>query len=177
MVCSNLTIVATASRQLFAFARDDALPFSSWFSTVTPGLDLPLHSIIFTFVTSSLLSLINIGSSIALNSVVSLTTNALLSSYICSVGCLLWRRLSGAPLLPSPFSLGSWGLPINLVSEAILILFFVFSFFPSTPNPTPATMNWNILIYGAVIIFSLTYYLLRGRHRYVGPVEYVRKLR
>lgn len=171
-----MTIVATASRQLFAFARDEGLPFSSWLAKVSPSLELPLHSIIVTFVSSALLSLINIGSSVALNSVVSLTTNASLSTYMCSIGSILWRRWTGAPLLPSPFSLGSWGLAINIASELFLVVFFVFSFFPATPNPTPATMNWNILIYGVVVVFSLVFYLLRGRHRYVGPVEYVRKL-
>jgi choline transport protein len=37
-------------------------------------------------------------------------------------------------------------------------------------------MNWAVLGYGSVIIFALVYYIFRGRHRYVGPVEYVRKL-
>lgn len=36
-------------------------------------------------------------------------------------------------------------------------------------------MNWVILGYGAVILFSLAYYLVRARFKYVGPVEYVRK--
>lgn len=31
-VFANLTAVATASRQLWAFSRDQALPFSSWLS-------------------------------------------------------------------------------------------------------------------------------------------------
>lgn len=37
-------------------------------------------------------------------------------------------------------------------------------------------MNWNILIYGFVVVFSLVYYVLYGKKQYVGPVEYVRKL-
>jgi uncharacterized ParB-like nuclease family protein len=37
-------------------------------------------------------------------------------------------------------------------------------------------MNWNILIYGVVVLFSLVYYAFSGTHRYVGPVEYARKL-
>lgn len=49
------------------------------------------------------------------------------------------------------------------------------SFFPPTPHPTNDAMNWNIVIYGAVVLFSLTYYLIVGRHRYAGPVAYVRK--
>lgn len=173
---SNLSVVATASRQLFAFARDSAVPFSPWFSQVSSRWNLPLNSLLFTFLTSTLLSLINLGSSTALNSITSLATNALLSSYICSIGCLIWRRITNQPMLSSKFTLGRWGLLINIASEIFLVMAFILAFFPLTKDPDAASMNWNILIYGAVISFSLVYYLLRGRHRYVGPVEYVRKL-
>lgn len=173
---ASLSAVATASRQLFAFARDGAVPFSPWFAKVSPRWNLPVNSIFFTFLTTTLLSLINIGSMTALNSITSLATNALLTSYMCSIGCLIWRRVTKQPLLPSKFSLGKWALAINISSEIFLIIAFVLAFFPLFKKPDPANMNWNILIYGAVVLLSLTYYFLRGRYRYVGPVEYVRKL-
>lgn len=175
LISSNLSIVATASRQLFAFARDQGLPFSAWFARVSRN-ELPMNAIAVTFVTSALLSLINIGSATALNSITSLSTNALLSSYICSIGCMVWRRWTGAPLLPSHFSLGRWGLTLNIASVAFLISAFIFSFFPMSPKPSADVMNWNVLIYGVVVVGSVLYYFLKGRHRYVGPVEYVRKL-
>jgi amino acid transporter len=175
-VFSNLTMVATASRQLFAFARDHAVPFSPWFSKVPTGWDVPINAILTTFLISSLLSLINIGSTFALNSITSLATTSLLSSYIVSIGCMIWRRWTNSPLLSSKFSLGKWGLAINIASEAFLIVIFVLAFMPNNPNPLPSEMNWNILMYGAVAIFSLAYYFLRGKHRYEGPVAYVRTL-
>lgn len=67
-------------------------------------------------------------------------------------------------------------MAVNIASEAFLIFAFVFAFFPMSPNPSADVMNWNILIYGVVVVGSVLYYFLRGRHRYVGPVEYVRKL-
>jgi hypothetical protein len=36
-------------------------------------------------------------------------------------------------------------------------------------------MNWNILIFGVVVLFSIGYYVAVGRHHYEGPVAYVRK--
>jgi choline transport protein len=36
-------------------------------------------------------------------------------------------------------------------------------------------MNWSSLIYGAVVIFSICYYLVFGRHAYEGPVVLVNK--
>lgn len=175
-VFANLSVVATASRQLFAFARDSGVPFSPHFSKVSPKWNLPLNSISITFVVSALLSLINLGSSTALNSITSLTVCASISSYMVSIGCNIWRRATGQVLLPSKFNLGKWGLPINIAAEIFLVIAFVLSFFPISRNPDAEAMNWNILIYGVVVVMSLIYYVLRGRHRYAGPVEYVRKL-
>lgn len=173
---SNLTMVATCSRQLFAFARDNAVPYSEWFAGVPTGWDVPMNAIFTTFLFSSLLSLINIGSPIALNSITSLATTSLLSSYICSVSCMVWRRWTGAPMLPSKFSLGRYGLAINVGSVIFLVVVFVLAFFPQNPNPTADLMNWNIVIYGAVTLFSLAFYVYRGSRRYDGPVAYVRTL-
>lgn len=185
--------VATSSRQLFAFARDHGVPFGNFLAyaspqytlsmtsmliflfQVRPGWDIPLNSVLVSFVISVLLSLINIGSTVAFNSIASLGTCALLSSYIISCSCMFVKRWRKEPLLPSRFSLGKYGLAINAISVIYLWVALVFSFFPVSPHPTPAFMNWNILIYGVTIIFSLAYFMLRGRHQYVGPVEYLNK--
>lgn len=140
------------------------------------GLRVPTNSILATVVTTSLLSLINIGSATTLNAITSLATASLLSSYMFSIGCMIWRRTTKQPILPSKFSLGKWGLWVNISAELFLVIAFVFSFFPTVVKPSAAYMNWNILIYGIVVVGSLLYYVLRARKRYVGPVEYVRKL-
>ncbi|KAG6365774.1 hypothetical protein INS49_007385 [Diaporthe citri] len=171
-----LTFVATSSRQLYAFARDKGLPFSTWFATVRPGWDIPFNALIFTFVFTSALSLINLGSATALNSITGLQINAMLSSYIVSIGCTIWRRCTNQPLLQSKFNLGRWGLLVNIISMAFLVFFFILAFFPSSPHPDAASMNWNILIYGAVILLSTVYYMFWGKKHYDGPVEYVRKM-
>ena len=38
-----MTNMATASRQLFAFARDRGVPFHNWFAHVPAGWDIPLN--------------------------------------------------------------------------------------------------------------------------------------
>lgn len=49
MLCACISILATASRQTFAFARDDGMPFSPFFRKVsTIGTELPLNSVIFS---------------------------------------------------------------------------------------------------------------------------------
>lgn len=89
---------------------------------------------------------------------------------------MIWRRWTKRPLLSSKFSLGHWGLAINIASKAFLVVIFVLAFMPPQPNPSAEVMNWNIVIYGGIAIFSVIHYLIRGRHQYEGPVVYFRAL-
>jgi amino acid transporter len=172
---NNLTNMAGASRQLFAFARDRGVPFSPWIARVHPGYDVPINAVIVSSLCACVLHCINIGSSIAFNIILSAGSVALITSYLTSIGCVTWRRLRGYPLLKSKFSMGKLGLPVNLLSLAFLALVFVFAFFPQVPDPTAPAMNWAIVVYAGVLGIAGVYYVVRGRYRYDGPVEYVRK--
>ena len=88
---------------------------------------------------------------------------------------MAWRRISGKTLLRCHFSLGKWGLPVNLLALLFLALAFVMIFFPPIRDPDPESMNWSIAIFWGVVTLSLIYYL-RARDIYVGPVELVQKL-
>ncbi|ORY15012.1 amino acid/polyamine transporter I [Clohesyomyces aquaticus] len=175
IIFSVLSVMATCSRQLFAFSRDQGMPFGKTLSYVPPGWDIPINAVLFTFTVAALLSLINLGSAVALNNIGSLNTAANIVSYFVSIGCVAWRRIKGEPLLPSHFMLGRFGLFTNIVALVFLTVVFVFSFFPVGPKPTPDQMNWAILMFGGTVGFASVFYYYRGRHVYVGPVAYVRK--
>ena len=129
------------------------------------------------FVIALLISLINIGSVVAFNIVTSLGTGTLTSSYIICISMVVWRKITGQPLLPSRFDMGKvFGLIVNLVALAWLSVVLIFAFFPSAPGPSPASMNWSIVVWGGVVVLSLIYFFVSGRKKYDGPVAYVRKL-
>jgi choline transport protein len=91
------------------------------------------------------IALINIGSTVAFNSVASLGTGTLTMSYIISISCIIWRKLCGKPLLPSQFNMGRRvGLAVNLLAVGFLCVLFVIAFFPPIPSPllTVVSMNW-----------------------------------
>jgi choline transport protein len=174
-IINNMTNMAGASRQMFAFARDRGLPFAPWISRVPSGYDVPVNAILVSSFCACVLHCINIGSSIAFNIILSIGTVALLTSYLTSIGCITWRRLTGLSLLDSKFSLGKASLVVNLLSIAFLLLVFVFAFFPPIPNPPASAMNWAIVVYAGIMGIAAAYYFLRARHHYDGPVAYVRK--
>lgn len=118
---------ATASRQIWSFARDNGLPFSGWLSHVYLGQNIPLRAVLVSLCVVTLLSLINIGSDVALNAINSLAGVSLLTSYLITIGCLIWRRLYGAPLPPRKWSLGRMGLPINIAAFCLLTPLWFFA--------------------------------------------------
>lgn len=142
-------------------------------------MDVPVNAIVIIFVFAALISLINIGSTVAFNVVTSLGTGTLTFSYILCISCIVWRRMANKPLLPSRFDMGRWfGLFVNLTALGWLCLVFAIAFFPGVPAPmlTLSLMNWSVLVFGAVTMFSAFYFIVWGRKGYAGPVEYVRKL-
>jgi choline transport protein len=85
------------------------------------------------------------------------------------------KRVRGEALLPSRFSLGKWGLAVNLTSLCYLSLTAVLILFPSVPNPAPIDMNWASPIFGCLVIFAMIYYFTYGRHTFDGPVAYCKQ--
>jgi len=110
---------------------------------------------------------------VALGIIFSLYNSALIASYIITISCVLLHRLQGRKLPPARYSLGKWGILANFMALIYAIPIFVFSFFPVTPNPTPATMNWSVVLVVGIVLLATGYYILGGRKTYAPPDETV----
>jgi choline transport protein len=117
------------------------LPFHQFLARVTPG-GLPRNAVVLTLGFTSLLSLIIIGSSTAFNVILSFGNAGIQSSYIVIITCIIYRRFDGNEFPSTKFSLGRWGLPLNIAALTYLLTSFTFCFFPAVPNPLPVEMNW-----------------------------------
>ncbi|KAK5175583.1 uncharacterized protein LTR77_000722 [Saxophila tyrrhenica] len=174
--CTALNAMAAASRQAWSLARDGGLPFSGWFrKVVTIGTPIPLNAILFSLTILVILALINLGSSTAFNSIVALLNSACSFSYALSVGCILLRRVRGQSIPDARWSLGKFGLPLNVISFLFVIFSGIISFFPVTAEVEPSTMNWGVVMFGGVFAIASLDYLVRGRRKYVGPVAHIKR--
>ncbi len=174
LICSNITYLAAVTRDLFAFARDQGLPFSAWISKVDPKRNIPTNACIVTSVISICLALIYIGSPVAFYAITSLLTVALLQCYCFSIGCLLWRRIRHPETLPpAQFSLGKFGIPVNAAAVSYALWAFFWSFWPQVYPVTAAGFNWASVIFVGVLLGALLHYVLVGRRKYTGPVALV----
>jgi len=128
-----------------------------------------------SFVIVSLLACSNIGSTTALRSISSLGGVAILSSYLVTIGCLIWRRLYGKPLPARRWSLGKYGLGINIAAFLFVLPLWFFTFWPLATPVLTSTMNWSSVIFFGVLGVAMVYYLIRARHEYTGPVALVKR--
>ena len=58
LIFANVSVLTATSRATYAFARDNALPFSSWIGHLHEGTKLPLWALLFSVVVTMLLGLI-----------------------------------------------------------------------------------------------------------------------
>jgi len=116
-----------------------------------------------------LLSLINIGSSIALNVILSLSTLGLYISYIIPIALLAIKRMRKEPIEFGPFHLGRYGLWINLYALVFGIFIVLFLPFPAATPVDATTMNYAGPVFLFLVLVALVDWFVRGRKHYVGP--------
>lgn len=133
---------------------------------------LPLYAIGTTTIINLLLALINIGSSVGFGAFISLIVASYYSSFILSASVMLNKRLrTPESEIPwGPFRLGRFGVPVTIVAIVYSIFGTFWSMWPTAKNPNIQDMNYCILVYGAVLLFSMFFWVVWGRHHYTGPV-------
>jgi amino acid transporter len=143
-----LSIQTSTIRLGFGMARDKALPGSSLLSKVHPGL----HTPVFMCITIGVLAFIPMLQYAGAGIIAIAATGMIYLSYFVGNIALLRARLRGWPKAKAPFSLGRWGLPVNLLALAWGGGMLVNFAWPRiATNPTPAQTNlgldfhWNWL--------------------------------
>lgn len=105
----------SASRYVWAFARDGGIPGSKWWKTVNRRLDIPLNALLLSMVVQILLGFIYFGSAAAFNAFLGAGVIFLTVSYVSPVAVSLFggRKDMG----PSNyFYLGKLGVFCNVVA-------------------------------------------------------------
>ncbi|TGO31522.1 hypothetical protein BHYA_0586g00010 [Botrytis hyacinthi] len=188
-ICATVGTLASTSRMFWSFSRDRGLPGWRTLQKVNTRTTIPLYAIAVTTVIACLLSIITVGSATAFNDVISLSVSGLYSSYLICAVLLLYRRVTGGlqhattsevpiarTIAEGKLTWGPWHVPgtFGIINNGFAIVYLIimlfFSFWPPATPVTAASMNYSVLVTGSIVIVSIIYYAIRGRHEWVGPV-------
>jgi urea carboxylase system permease len=139
-VCT-LACQTSGSRMMYSMARQQALPFHRALSRVDRRTGTPVLTSIVVGVLAALVLVVNLKQSAAFTALSSLCIAMLYIAYLGVTGPLLWHRIrasrSGSSGTTGPsaaladgvdeqgkplFSLGRWGIPVNVIAVAYQVL-------------------------------------------------------
>ena len=109
--------LTTCSRQIFAFSRDDGLPFSRWLYNLNNRTRSPVNCVWFAAFLSSLLGLLAFAGANAIGAIFSSVVASQYLAYSISISA---RFLGHKEIKRGPFSLGRW---VGLRPPALLTVF------------------------------------------------------
>src|SRR6266581_694350 len=139
-----LSIMTSTVRLCFGMSRDGVLPASKALSWVHPKLHTPIGSCIAVGVLAFIPMLQYAGAGI----IAIAATGMIYLSYFIGNLALMRARLRGWPKTRAPFSLGRFGLPLNLLALAWgggMLINFAWPRAATNPRPTelPGTLNFH----------------------------------
>jgi urea carboxylase system permease len=126
-VCT-LAIQSATIRLMFSMGRDGRLPFGRAWGAVNPTLRTPMWAGIAVAVLSAIPLIALKDLTTAIGIIVVGATGLIYTSYFLNNIASLGARMRGWPSTKAPFSLGRWGIPVNilaLVYGGVMIINFL----------------------------------------------------
>lgn len=162
----------TATRVIFAYSRDGAIPLSRFWRRVNSHTRTPVWATWGVLTVSALLGLLMFASPVAIGAVFSIGAIGQYTAFTMPVALKLFfdhgpvRRFR-----PGPWNLGRFSAPLGAVAVAWWCLIVPALCFPAVRGDdlTLLTMNWTVLIYGGAMFLSLVWYAVDARKWFKGP--------
>ncbi|EAW13450.1 putative amino acid permease family protein [Aspergillus clavatus NRRL 1] len=164
-VGQGISILTTASRLTWGFARDGGLPWSRYLTVVDPQWKAPVRALWAQGCLIALIGILYLFANTVLEAILSVSTIALTISYALPIAALL---IVGRDQLPQgPFRLGRWGPAANWISIIYCAITTVFFFFPGSPDPAPGDMNYAIAVFGVMLVVAVGFWFVQGSRTYL----------
>jgi len=156
-----LSLQAAASRLLFAYARDDMIVGSPQLRKLSPHTRVPATALV---VTGAIPALIALSAMWLQNAIATIISFASVGIYIgfqmIVLGALSARARGWRPA--GPFTLGSWGWPVNLIALAYGIGAIVNMSWPRSPHD-PWYSNYGVMVTSAGVVLLGALYMLLAK--------------
>lgn len=175
LVCSLAVHTATI-RMMFAMARDNNLPAGAKLARISPKHRTPVVPAVVVGVLAIVILVVNVGQPQIFLVLTSLAVGMIYLAYLLVTVPLLVARLRGRWPTPmpdgssAPFTLGRWGLPVNVLAVLWGVGMMVNLLWPRGEVYNPSApfhwyLKWGALLFIAVVVGGgILYYRLRLRH-------------
>jgi len=165
---TGISAMLACTRMAFAFSRDGALPFSSFWSRVNNTTQTPINSVWLVVACCTCLDLIGLGSTQTIVGIFNITAPALDLSYVAVIFARIYYS-SEVKFISGPFALGKWGRPLNWTAITWVCFISVVLFFPPQRPVTAENMNYAICVAAFMAIFAIGWWWMGAREVYTGP--------
>jgi choline transport protein len=167
LACCLIGTFLTVGRTWWTLARDNATPFSGFFSLVNERLSCPIPATVFTGIMTTAFGAITLGSQAAFSDLVGSFVILSTVSYALAIGGHLFTGRKN--IKPGPFWMGNAGYYINAIAVILIVFFDVIFCFPASLPVATSTMNYNSVILVGVIAITLFWWLVHAIRKYEGP--------
>ncbi|KAH0420645.1 amino acid permease [Colletotrichum camelliae] len=157
----------TCGRLTWAFARDNGLPRSKYWTEIHSYYQFPVRTTLLSTAFCAIYGLLYVASTQAFNSIIVSAVLAVNISYVVPQAiCLVQGR--GKTLPNRSFDLGIWGYLCNAVSPIWITVIGIVICFPNILTVTAASMNYVCVTLGAIGCLIIgTWYCIRKQFQ--GP--------
>jgi len=166
LLALNSMLMAT-SRTVYAFARDGAFPFPSFFRRVDEKRRVPTNALVVSAFIEVVMLVLYIGSSTLFYTIISLATIGFDLAYLLPIATLManGRKLDES----TPFKLGRWGWPMNIAASVYLAFISATMLIPTVSPVTPSNMNYTSCILVFILLIAAVFWFSQGRRTFEGP--------
>ncbi|MEV3857655.1 amino acid permease [Streptomyces sp. NPDC050095] len=169
LFCGNAE-TAAASRMVYSFSRDGALPGAGWWRRVHPRTGTPRHAVWLAVIVAAVLAAPSLYSPTAYAAVTAINVIGITPAYAIPIFLRVKNR---ATFTAGPWSLGRWGVPVGCIAVAWVALVTVLFCLPqSRPEHgwvSVTTFNYAPVALGAVFFFAWLWWHVAGRRHYEVP--------
>jgi amino acid permease (GABA permease) len=166
----GISALQASARTIFAFSRDELLPFSKIWIRINSYTQTPLIAVWLNVILAVGISLIGLGSYTAIAAIFNVCAIALDWSYCIPIICKLIYGAETGGYIPGPWNLGKFSRPINCWAVIWTLFVSIIFLMPTIRPVTAENMNYAVVILVGILIFAMMYWFVGGaRKYYTGP--------
>lgn len=162
----GMSSVTANSRMIYAFSRDGALPFSSFWHRVNKRTRTPTNAVWLAAGGAFVLGLPYLWNTTAYAAVTSI---AVIGLYIAYVLPTFLRLRKGEAFQRGPWHLGRWSRPIGTVAVIWVCFIAILFMLPQVSPVTAKTFNYTPIAVLVVLGFAGIWWLVSARRWFTGP--------